>query len=56
MNDRQRKIELDDLFFSYPSITDPNFSTRIAEKKEFNELAAPPFEPTPERAKFFLPW
>ena len=46
-------LELDDLFYSYPSQYDPLFQTKITSKQEFKELSAPKREETPKRGGFY---
>ena len=46
-------MELDDLVYSYPDITDPNFQAKLSLKLEFLELASSIKEITPERGEAY---
>ena len=46
-------LELDDLVYEYPDITNPDFQTLISAKEEFRELSTQITEPIPKRGDFF---
>jgi superfamily II DNA or RNA helicase len=46
-------IQLDDLVYEYPDVTDPRFQTLISSKQEFRELSSQVSEPIPNRGEFF---
>jgi len=49
-----RKLQLEDLVYSYPDIGDPNFQTKISSKQEFIESGSLEVEAPPKRGKLFL--
>jgi len=48
-------LELDELFYSYPDIDEPNFQTLISAKEEFRTLEASRKEPPTKQGEFFNP-
>lgn len=46
-------IELDDLVYTYPDITDPLYQQKFTAKKEYNILSSEPNEPVPKRGEFY---
>ena len=46
-------IQLDDLVYTYPDITDPLIQTKLSAKQEFKELATSRDENIPRRGEFF---
>ena len=51
--ENNQKIQLDDLVYTYPSVKDEFFQTKISAKKEFRELAATAVEKVPKRGELF---
>nr|QBK90591.1 MAG: DEAD/SNF2-like helicase [Pithovirus LCPAC104] len=49
----EKEIQLDDLIYTYPDISNKNFQQLITAKKEFQQLKAFPREDVPPRGQFF---
>lgn len=53
MSNFRHQLELEDLFYSYPDISTPDFQTLISAKQEFRELSAPKNEALPKKGEYY---